>query len=258
MAVSARVPVRAVLALWFVLPLVPLALWAVADRWSFPAVLPQEWGLSGWRSALSQGAGPAFGRSVLLGLAVAALATPAGAMAARGLALGRVPMAGAVGAVLLAPVAVPAFAVALGLDVLLLRARVPGTAGVVLLLTVAAIPYTTYAMRVAYGAHDVAYEEQARSLGASTGQVLRAVQLPMLAPALAGAAFLAFLVGWSDYVVTVLVGGGQLVTLPALVGSSAAAIGNEPVVAVLSLSALAPPLALLVLLRLVGRSGRVR
>ena len=246
---------RLVLAVWFVLPLVPLVLWAAADRWSAPARLPQEWGLSGWRSALDQGAAAAFGRSTALALVVTALATPAGAMAARALSTRRVPAAGLVGAVLLAPVAVPAFAVALGLDVLLLRLRVPAAVGVVLLLVVAAVPYTTYAMRVAYGAHDLAVEEEARTLGASPRQVLWRVHLPMLAPALAGAALLAFLVAWSDYVVTLLVGGGRLVTLPVVVGASAASVGNEPTVAALSVAALLPPLALLVVLRLTGRRG---
>ncbi len=238
---------------WFLLPLVPLLLWAVADRWSFPASLPQDYGLSGWRGALDQDAARAFGRSLLLGLSVAALATPAGALAARGLALGRVPLPGLVGAVLLAPVAFPAFAVALGLDVLLIRVGLPNLVGVVLLLTVAAIPYTTYAMRVAFGAYDLAYEDEARTLGATRAQVLLRVQLPMLAPALSGAAFLAFLVAWSDYVVTVLIGGGQVVTLPLVVASAASAIGNEAVVASTSLAAIVPPLVLLVLVRLLGR-----
>ncbi len=248
------VPLAAVpLALWFALPLVPLLLWAAADRWSAPAVLPQVWGLRGWRSALREGAVPALGHSLLLGLVVAALATWAGALAGRSLALGRVPAPRLVTVLLLAPVAVPGFALAVGLDSVLLRARVPGPVGVVLVLTVAALPYTTWVMRVAYGGYDLGFEDEARTLGATARQVALRVQLPLLAPALSGAAFLAFLVAWSDYVVTLLVGGGQLVTVPLLVASTTAAVGNEPEVAALSLSALLPPLALLLVLRRVRR-----
>ncbi|MGY1712624.1 ABC transporter permease [Geodermatophilus sp. SYSU D00758] len=247
---------RAVLATWLVLPLVPLLLWAVADRWSAPAVLPQELGTAGLQDALAAGGTAALARSAALGAAVALLATPLGALAARALVVHRVPLPGAVLAVLLSPLVLPPFAVALGLDVLLLRLRVPATAGVVLLLTVAALPYTTVVLRAALAAQDRGFEEEARTLGASPWQVLRGVQVPLLAPALAGAAFLAFLVGWSDYVVTLLVGGGRLVTLPLLIGSAASATGNEAQVAVLSLAAVLPPLALLALVGLPGRRAR--
>jgi len=237
------------LAVWFALPLVPLLLWAVADRWTAPAVLPQRWGLRGLGSALHEGAPAALGHSALLGLAVAALATTAGALAGRALALGQVPAARLVTVLLVAPVAVPGFVLAVGLDAVLLRARVPGLVGVVLVFTVAALPYTTWVMRVAYGAYDLGYEHEARTLGATPRQLLR-VQVPLLAPALSGAAFL---VAWSDYIVTLLVGGGRLVTVPLLVASTAAAVGNEPEVAALSITALLPPLVLLLVLRRLRR-----
>ncbi|OMQ16474.1 hypothetical protein A7K94_0202345 [Modestobacter sp. VKM Ac-2676] len=86
--------------------------------------------------------------------------------------------------------------------------------------------------------------------------MLRRVQVPLLAPALAATAFLAFLVGWSDYVVTLLVGGGRLVTVPLLVASAASAVGNEAQVAALSLLAVLPPVGLLVTVTLIGRRAR--
>lgn len=250
---AARWTLTIVLALWFALPLVPLLLWSFADRWSFPAVLPTEWGTSGLATALAQGAVPAFGRSLLLSFAVAAIATPLGAMAARALTVGRVPAPRLVSGILLAPLALPAFVAVMGLTVVLLRARVPAVIGVLILLVAAALPYTVYTMRVAYAAHDLAFEEEARTLGASRRQVLWRVHLPLVAPGLARAAFLAFLVGWSDYVITVLVGGGTLVTLPLLVGGYASGVGNDSVVAILSMTAILPPLILLMAL---GRFGR--
>jgi putative spermidine/putrescine transport system permease protein len=248
---------RGLLVLWLVLPVVPLLLWAVADRWTAPALLPQEWGGTGVREAVAGGAGGALARSCLLGLAVAALGTPLGAMAGRALASRDVPARGAVLAVLMSPLVLPPFAVALGVDVLLLRLRVPAELGVVVLLVVAALPYTTVVMRAAYAAHDRGYEDEARTLGATALRTVWWVQLPLLAPALAGAAFLAFLVGWSDYVVTVLVGGGRLVTLPLLLASAASATGNDAQVAVLCLVAILPPVALLAVVGSIGRrAGR--
>ncbi|MDJ0457990.1 ABC transporter permease subunit [Arthrobacter sp. NQ7] len=248
-----RSATAAALAVWFVLPLVPLGLWVFADRWSYPAPLPQDWGLQNVESALSRGAASAFAGSLGLGLVVSAIATPLGVLAARSLAFHPSRWSTMISAVLFAPLALPAFVAVFGLNVLLVRLQVPSYAGVVLVLTVYALPYTTYVMRLAYAAHDIGFEEEACTLGATRGQVFLRIQLPLIAPALARAAFLAFLVGWSDYLVTVLIGGGSLVTVPLLVASAASGTGNDGIVAVLSLIALAPPLALLLFAGMTGR-----
>jgi len=238
---------------WFLLPLTPLVLWAFAERWPATAALPGVWQLRIWDTLDGAGVTAAFGRSAALATAVAVLATAAGAAAGKALAQHRDRWTRLGAAVLLAPVIVPPFAVALGLDVVLLRLRIPPPIGVVLILVVSALPYTTYVLRATYASYDLRFEEQARTLGASPALVRRSVELPLVARGVAVAAFLAFLVGWSDYVVTLAVGGGQFVTYPLLLGSAAAGTGNDAFVGALSLSALVPPVAVLGLLALLGR-----
>jgi len=250
-ALRALVPI--LLVAWFLTPLLPLGLWAGAETWSGPSRLPQRWGTGNLTSVFASGGGTAVLRSLALGSAVAALATPAGAVAARALALRQLRRPRLVAGLLFAPVALPVFAVVMGLNVVFLRLHVPGFVGIALVLVVAALPYTTFLMRAAYAAYDVAFEDEARTLGASPGAVRWRVRLPLLFPALAGAAFLAFLVGWSDYIVTLLLGGGRYVTLPMLVASAASGTGNEPTVAALSLVALAPPVLLLLTAGLLRR-----
>jgi len=255
---AGRILISALLIAWFALPLIPLALWSFADAWSFPAPLPTSWGSRSLEAATGFGAWPAFGRSIVLGIAVAAIATPIGALAARALTFGAVPFPRAVSALLLAPIALPPFAAVLGVNVLLLRAFVPPLVGVTLVLVVLAIPYTAFVMRTAYGSYDLAYEDEARLLGATRLQVLRRVHLPMVAPALGRAAFLAFLIAWSDYIVTVIIGGGELVTLPLVVAGAAAGLGNDAAVAVMSLAAVIPPIVLLIATLSVGRARHPR
>lgn len=248
----------ALLTVWFVLPLAPMLLWAFADRWpsagTGSGMLP-DWGLTGWPQAVGSGILPALARSAALGLVVAAIATPLGALAGRALGWRIGQRHGIPAALLLAPVALPPFALAMGLDVVLLRLGIPQTAAVVLLLTVFALPYTTYVLRSAYAGLDAQVEDQARMLGASRWRAIWSVTLPALAPALRAAAALAFLVGWSDYVVTVVIGGGRLVTAPVLVASSAAGTGSDPLVAVLSLAVVLPLLATVGLGALLARPG---
>ena len=249
-------PVRLLLAAWFLAPLLGLVLWALTDTWAAGSALPDAWGLQGWGTAWASGGPQAMLRSLALSCAVAVVATPLGAMAARGLVQASPRTRGWAAALLVSPVILPPLAVVLGLDVLLLRLQMPSSLGVLGILVVQALPYTTYVMYATYQAYDDRYELEARTLGASTATVLRRVHIPLVAPGLAAALFLSLLVGWSDYVVTLVVGGGRLVTLPVLVAANAAGTGNEPVVAALSLSAIVPPLVLLTLAALVGRRAR--
>lgn len=247
---------QAVLGTWFLLPLVPIALWALAKSWPYPRALPDQWGLSGFAGALADGAAPAFASSLILGLVTAALATPAGAMAAYALAYGRLRGQRLIALLLLSPVFVPPFVIVMGANAALLRLHVPAPAGIALVLMVTAIPYTTFVMRSALAGYDTGFEDEARTLGAHPRSVLVHVRIPMLAGPLAASAFLAFLVGWSDYVVTLLIGGGQVVTVAIRVASAASGTGNEAVVAALSIAAAAPPLLLLLVANLLSRSRR--
>ncbi len=237
-------------------PLVPLLLWAFATRWSVPAKLPQDWGWRGWQEAERSGLVSAASRSAVLGLLVAAVATPLGAMAGRALGWCELRRPGLVALVLVAPVVLPPFAVSMGLDVMILRLGIPDLLAVLLILSVFALPYTTYTMRAAFQGVDDGLEEQARVLGATARQARWRATLPAVRGGLVVSAGLAFLVGWSDYVVTLLIGGGQLVTVPVLIGSTAAGTGREATVAALSLASVLPLLIVLVLVSIWTRRRR--
>ncbi|MGB0102049.1 MAG: ABC transporter permease subunit [Nocardioides sp.] len=241
---AARVAGVTLVALWLSVPLLPIPIWAAAERWTFPAALPQSWGSQGWLDALDSGLAGAMWRSFLLGVAVAAIATPLGVLTGRvlGWRLTRRPWL--VVSVLLVPLVLPPFAVSMGLDVVLIRLGIPELVAVVVLLAVVATPYTAYTCAVGFARLSPEVEEQARALGATVRQARLRVVLPAARRSILIAALLAFLVGWSDYVVTLLVGGGQLLTAPILLGSAASGSGNDPAVAALTIATLLPPVLL--------------
>lgn len=230
--------------LWLVVPLSPVLVWAGAERWSFPDLLPSVWGVSGWRAAASAGLPFALLRSLALGLAVAAVATPLGVMIGRGLGWRLTRRPRLVVGLLLVPLVLPPFAVAMGLDVVLIRVGLPELVSVVVLLAVVAIPYAAYTSATGFARASPELEAQARALGATARQARLRVVLPAVRGSILVAALLAFLVGWSDYVVTLLVGGGQLVTAPVLLGAAASGSGNDSMVAVMALTTLLPPVVL--------------
>lgn len=256
-SVLGRGLVGALVALWLLLPLVPMLVWVGAERWSFPAVLPQEWGWSGWRTARGAGLVGALGTSTALAGAVTLLATPIGLLAGRAWGWRLVRRPGPAALLLLLPVALPAVTVAMGLDVVILRLGIPDRLAVLLILVAMAVPYAVYTFAVGFDRIPSELEEQARALGAGPVHAWVSVVLPALRRSVVVAALLAFLVGWSDYVVTVLVGGGRMVTAPVLLGSTAAGVGNEPTVAAIAAATVTPPVVLVLgVLGWHARAGR--
>lgn len=251
---------------WFgiglgLLPLLPLLGWAIAGRWRYPALVPQRFTgralalISDPRSQILHGLLLSTG----IGVAVATLACAIGFPAGRAIGLYAFRGRRLVQFLLLAPVIVPGVAVALGLEVFFVRYGLAETVtGVVLLQLVPTVPYTATVLGAGFANLDTDYERQARALGAGPVRVLLFVTVPLLRPALLAAGLFAFLISWSEYVLTLLVGGGQVQTLPLLLF---AAIGSSDTAAAtaLTLLVIAPPLFLVTALGpvLAGGSGAV-
>jgi putative spermidine/putrescine transport system permease protein len=106
-------------------------------------------------------------------------------------------------------------------------------AGVVLVQLIPAVPYATIVMAAAFGALDLDVEDAGRALGAGPLRRLVHVTLPAVRPGLAVAALFAFLISWGEYILTLLVGGGTVRTLPLLLF---AAVGSSDLTAAAALS----------------------
>lgn len=230
------------------LPAVPLVLSAFAGPYAYPALVPADVSLRGARVLVDPRSGipKALATSLVLGLTVALLSCLVGFPAGRAMGLHRFRGRRLVQFLLLAPVIVPGLAVTLGLQVFFIRLGLADTfVGVVLVQLMPAVPYAATLLGGAFANLDVDYERQARALGAGPVAVLFRVTVPLLRPALVTTGVFAFLISWTEYVLTLVVGGGQVTTLPLLLF---AAIGSSDttVAAALALLVVVPPLALVV------------
>ena len=235
-----------------VLPFVPLFLWAFAGEWRFPDLLPTEWSSRGISYLLEPG-GRVLGatlNSLLIGVSVALASVVVGMPA--GMALGGYEwrMKGAVIFFILLPILVPPLASTMGIHLTFIRLGLADTMlGVFLVHLVATVPYTAIILTSIFAERTGELEEAARTLGAGPWQAFRYVTLPDVAPGVAVAGLFAFLISWGQYILTVLIGGGNVVTLPMLLFSAAS--GNDPVVtsALAIVFALPAVLALVIALR---------
>lgn len=241
------------------LPLLPLVLWSLSGQWLYPDLLPQRFGLRAWEYVLSTAGGQiigGLGQSLLLALASTAISLVIGLPAGRALGLHSFTGKGLVVLLLTLPIIVPPLSVAMGLHLWFIRLGLAETfIGVVLVHLTFCLPYTLMVFWGVFADYNPDFEAQARSLGASPGQVMVRVMLPMILPGITVAALFAFLLSWSQYLSTLIIGGGRMLTLPILLFSLMDS-GDRPVAAAVSLLFVMPAmLALLASAHALGRRG---
>jgi putative spermidine/putrescine transport system permease protein len=229
-------------------PMVVLLVGAFSGQWRYPGLVPQRGSLRGLRLLIDPRAQipQALGTSTVIGVSVACLSCLVGFPAGRAIGLYAFRGRRLVQFLLLAPVIVPGLAVTLGLQVFFIRYGLADTmTGVVLVQLMPTVPYAATILAGAFANLDMGYEQQARALGAGPIRVLLFVTVPLLRPAIVVAALFAFLISWSEYVLTLLIGGGHVSTLPLLLF---AAIGSDDTTAAaaLALLVIVPPLLLVV------------
>lgn len=256
---SLRTLALTALVLWLILPLVPLAVWSFARGWRWPDLLPQEWTLAGWSHALDPVSGvlPALWTTTLVAAAATLLSLAIGLPAGRALGMYRFRGKALVELLVLAPVIVPGIAVVFGIHAVFLMLGLANTlAGVILVHLVPTLPYMILVLAGIFANHDPAFEDQARSLGASPLQTFRHVTLPAILPGVIVGSLFAFLVSWSQYILTLVIGGGRVVTLPLLLFSFATS-GRNDIAGAIAMIYILPGVLILALTarHLTGRSA---
>ena len=230
------------------LPFAPLVVWAFSSRWFYPHLLPEQWGLRAWAYVFGTAGAQmteALVQSVMVAAVTAILSLAGGVPAGRALGLYHFRGKDLMSIILMLPIIVPPLCVAMGLHLWLLQLGIAGTfSGVVLVHLIFCLPYATFVMWGVFSNYNPDFEGQARSLGASRLSVIRRVMIPLILPGITVAALFSYLLSWSQYLSTLIIGGGKITTLPillfALMGS-----GDRPVAAAVSILFVVPALAAL-------------
>lgn len=212
----------------FAFPFLPLLVASFSFRWHWPSLLPTQWlwdarGTTpfpvGWDYLFSpiSGLGSAFANTMLIGVATAALAVAVGLPAARVLARYTFRGKGLVEFFLLVPVIVPQIAVGMGMLLLFIRLGIARTyAGIILAHLVPSIPYAVRILTSVFQNLDPRYEEQARTLGAGRMSTFFRIVIPMVLPGVTTAFLFSFLISANIFLLTFLISGGRLQTLPTM------------------------------------------
>ena len=239
------------------IPFVQMLLWAFSNRWFYPGVWPQQWGLRAWQyifgTAGTQIVDAIF-QSISVAGATAAVSVIIGLPAGRALGLYGFKGKDLISILLTLPIIVPPLCVAMGLHLWFIRLGLAESfIGVVLVHLTFSLPYAVFVMWGVFSNYNPDYEDQARSLGAPAAAVFLRVTLPLVFPGVVVAALFSFLLSWSQYLVTLIIGGGKISTLPIILFSLMAS-GDRPVAAAVSIVFVLPAFAALLLsARFLGR-----
>ncbi len=246
-----RHPLRTLIYLGIILgvllPMMPLLIRAFSHRWLFPAVFPSSWGLRAWEYIVNPNTKVLVSimNSLRIALSVTLLSVLVGVPAGRALGLYSFRGKTVVELIILSPALIPGLAVTMGMQVLFIRIGLSDTLfGVILVHLIPTIPYMTISMSGVFSNYDPAFEEQARSLGARWFPTFLYITLPAIFPGIVVGGMFAFLISWGQYILTLMIGGGRVLTLPLLLFSFAGS-GDFALTSALSLIFLFPSLLIL-------------
>ncbi len=228
-------------------PIVPIVLWSFSGRWFYPDLMPEQLSLRAWQYVASPAskAGEAALKGGVIALVATVLSLVVGIPAGRALGLHQFRGKRLVLFLILAPVIVPGLAVVMGIHVAFIRLGLAGkVSGVTLAHLIATTPYVV--MASVFSNYDAEFEEQARTLGAGPIRTFIHVTFPTIFPGVLVAAMFAFIISWGQYIVTLLISGGRVITVPLLLVNFANA-NDHPVTAALSLLFLAPSIIIIII-----------
>lgn len=112
---------------------------------------------------------------------------------------------------------VPATVFAMGIQITFIKMGLNNRiAGIIIAHLICSLPYAVRLIMDGTAAVGSRLEEQARVLGASPFQAFYKTSLPMLTPVILSAVSMSYIVSFSQYFVTLLIGGGNVKTFTIL------------------------------------------
>lgn len=204
-----------ILSVCVILPVMLMLLWVFTERWAWPDLVPQVFStrsvaeMWGRKEEIIK----IFASSIFISSIVALISVTVAIMTSRALALYEFRGKQVINFLTILPFMVPATVFAMGIQLTFIRLGLNNTAiGVILAHVICSLPYAVRLILDGTQAVGVKLEEQARVLGAPSLTAFRKVTLPVLTPVIFSAAGMAYIVSFSQYFLTLMIGGGNIKT----------------------------------------------
>ncbi|MCC0647675.1 ABC transporter permease subunit [Clostridioides sp. ZZV15-6598] len=196
-------------------PIILLAVWGVVNTWPFPNILPKEFSLRGFRYILDISNLNIILRSIIISITVVLITILLSIPASKALALYNFKGKRFCELLILSPIIIPLISVAMGIHIAFIRIGLANNIlGVIIINILPCIPYSVRIITDVYKLIGDNLEIQAKVLGASKFNTFRYVTFPLILPGILGASSMSFIISFSQYFLTLLIGGGSVITYP--------------------------------------------
>lgn len=202
-----------------IFPLIVLVVWSFVKMWPWPNLIPENFGTRAFKYILnpSNKSLRILCFSICLSSVVTIITLLMSIPAAKALGVYNFKGKSLFKILVLAPIIVPPIAVAMGIHIAFIKLGLANTfIGVVLVHLIPCLPYGIRILTNVFEIVGESMEIQARVLGANSFQTFIKITLPLIAPGLLSAGSLIFIVSFSQYFLTFLIGGGRVVTFSML------------------------------------------
>lgn len=205
----------AIFVLVIILPLLTILMWVFTERWAWPSLIPQTFSLRAVKAVFRDRAELAklFMSSVWISFVVAFASVIIGMMTARALECYEFFGKKIFSFISILPFLVPASVFAMGIQITFIKMGLSGTVfGVIIVHLICSLPYAVMLIQDGMRALGTGLEEQARVLGAGPLKAFFKVTFPNLFPVMLAAFSMSYIVSFSQYFLTLMIGGGSVKT----------------------------------------------
>lgn len=201
------------------LPLIPLMLWPFIASWRWPQLIPLFGEARGFKHFFSAGSNSVniLLFSVFLSIVVTIITLAIALPAAKAIAFYSFRGKNMIKTIILLPVIVPMVAVSMGIHVSFIYLGLANNCiGVILIHLIPGLPYAVRILLNSFLLIGDDIATQGKNLGANSLQVLWHITLPLIMPGVIAASTMVYIISFSQYFITFLIGGGRVVTFSML------------------------------------------
>ena len=237
------------------LPIGTLLIWIFTERWAWPDFIPQVFSLRAIKEVIGrkEELASVFSSSIFISSVVAFFSAVIGLMTARAIVFYDFFGKKIIYFLSILPFMIPGTVFAMGIQITFIKLGLNNTVlGVIIAHLICSLPYAVHLLMDGTRAVGNRLEEQARVLGASPFKAFYKTTLPLLVPVILSAVSMSYIISFSQYFLTLIIGGGNVKTFTVVMVPYLQS-GNRNIASIYSVIFLGVTLLVFTVFEMIGR-----
>ena len=198
-----------------IIPILILILWCFTNSWPYPDLIPKNYSTRGFEYIFNMSNLKILINSIFISMIIVIITILISVPAAKAVALYEFKGKKLFELLVLSPIIIPMISIAMGIHITFIKLKLANNLlGVIIINIIPCIPYAVRIIGDVYKLVGDRLELQAEILGASKFNIFRYITLPLVLPGIIGASSMCFIISFSQYFLTMLIGGGRIITYP--------------------------------------------